>query len=131
VNTFKSPARIIEAPAYVPILSMVWFDYRLAKKLKPSTSLIIHPGVLSRLSRLSGSTITAHDLRRTYATLAHAVGIDPQNIKRLLNHTSTDITWRYIIYNPDVYRREVEIIGAGLTMLNPPNLLERNCEVNS
>jgi integrase len=89
----------------------------------------LHPGVQLRVSRLSGGVfVSPHDLRRTYATIAHAIGVDPMDIKRLLNHSITDVTWRYIIYNPERYRKEVELLGSGLTLLlgiDMPSLIER------
>ena len=52
---------------------------------------------LERIAKLSGITISPHDLRRTYATYLDAVGAPFGVIKQLLNHASSgDVTERYI-----------------------------------
>jgi integrase len=43
-----------------------------------------------------GLSAANHDLRRTYASLGRAAGVPRDSIKRLLNHSTTDITDHYI-----------------------------------
>jgi integrase len=57
---------------------------------------------------------TLHDLRRTFATTAATIGVDYNSIKRLLNHTFVDVTSKYIVYDPERHRGEVEMISRAL-----------------
>jgi integrase len=53
---------------------------------------------IKKVREISGVHFTPHDLRRTFATIAEAVGISLTMIKRLLNHVTTnDVTGGYII----------------------------------
>lgn len=54
---------------------------------------------------------TAHDLRRTFASVAHACGLDPLTIKRAMNHKARDITERYIQTRADRLREPMEEIA--------------------
>lgn len=50
------------------------------------------------IAERTGITISAHDLRRGYATTANRIGISLKVIKRLLNHVdSNDVTEGYIV----------------------------------
>lgn len=55
---------------------------------------------LAKLNEMSGTNITTHDLRRTYATIANDLDYSVATIKRLLNHKDSsrqnDVTLRYI-----------------------------------
>ena len=50
-----------------------------------------------RLSNITNKQFTAHDLRRTFATVASDIGIDFYIIKRLLNHHASDVTTKHYI----------------------------------
>lgn len=50
-----------------------------------------------RLSCIIDKPFTAHDLRRTFATVASDIGIDFYIIKRLLNHHASDVTTKHYI----------------------------------
>lgn len=50
-----------------------------------------------RLSSVIDKHFTAHDLRRTFATVASDLGIDFYIIKRLLNHHASDVTTKHYI----------------------------------
>ena len=52
----------------------------------------------NRVGARCGHSFTVHDLRRTFITIAEALGIPAYALKRLLNHrTSGDVTGGYII----------------------------------
>ena len=56
----------------------------------------------------SGVSFSAHDLRRTFITIAESLDISVYALKRLLNHKMTnDVTAGYII--TDVERLRVQI----------------------
>jgi len=52
--------------------------------------------VIEKASKETGIQFTAHVLRRTAATIAAEHGFTQDQIGRLLNHTSTSVTDRYI-----------------------------------
>jgi integrase len=49
-----------------------------------------------RLQAVTGITFTAHDLRRTVATIASEMGYDLERIGAVLNHKKSGVTARYI-----------------------------------
>ena len=49
-----------------------------------------------RLQQATGITFTAHDLRRTVATIASEMGYDLERIGAVLNHKKSGITARYV-----------------------------------
>ena len=51
---------------------------------------------IARISEIIGHNFTSHDLRRTFATVAEAHGLDRFTIKRLMNHKTQDVTENYI-----------------------------------
>lgn len=51
----------------------------------------------SKIEEATGKDFCLHDLRRTFATIAHEVKLDQLTIKRLMNHKTTDVTDGYII----------------------------------
>jgi len=53
-------------------------------------------GVIKRVSHSAGVTFTAHDLRRTAATVAAEYGFSRDQIGRLLNHSNQSVTEGYI-----------------------------------
>jgi integrase len=53
-------------------------------------------GVIKRASQSAGITFTAHDLRRTAATVAAEYGFSQDQIGRLLNHSNQNVTEGYI-----------------------------------
>jgi integrase len=59
-----------------------------------------------RIRQASGIYFAPHDLRRTFATIAEAVGISLTMIKRLLNHvTSNEVTGGYIITEEETLKK--------------------------
>lgn len=73
-----------------------------------------HPRfVIDRAIKATGVEFSAHDLRRTFATIAEAVGLPTTTIKRLLNHvTDNDVTSGYIRTEQDTLRAAVNRIAA-------------------
>jgi integrase len=68
--------------------------------LCPSSNNITHVTDIRKSLRKvcinSGVSFTPHDLRRTFATIAHCCGLDHTTIKRVMNHKHKDITEQYI-----------------------------------
>lgn len=60
--------------------------------------------------RKIASAFTTHDLRRTFATTARSIGADRRVVKRILNHSSSDVTDIY-----DLYGMKPEIQAAMTT----------------
>lgn len=73
-----------------------------------------HPRfVIERAIKATGVEFSAHDLRRTFATIAEAVGLPTTTIKRLLNHvTDNDVTSGYIRTEQDTLRAAVNRVAA-------------------
>lgn len=72
--------------------------------------------VIERVSEESGVIFTAHDLRRTAATIASEYGFSRDQISLLLNHSKETVTDRYIQTTseallPILQRLEDEILG--------------------
>jgi site-specific recombinase XerD len=63
---------------------------------------------------LSGVPFTPHSCRRTWATTADACGIPFHTVGRILNHTNPSVTDRYICYDPERYRKEVDLVSEKL-----------------
>lgn len=58
--------------------------------------------VFQRVCSDVGYVFTAHDLRRTFATVASEMGVDVVKISAALNHTKSDVTSRYIQTTPQM-----------------------------
>jgi len=52
--------------------------------------------VLRRISEKSGIPFSAHDLRRTFATLSLKAGMNVLHLQSLLGHSSLEMTRRYV-----------------------------------
>jgi integrase len=72
-------------------------------------------GVIDYCSEAIGYRITAHDLRRTHATIGEALGFNQVTIKRLEGHKvagdGKDVTADYMITYTDTFRRLADAIG--------------------
>lgn len=66
---------------------------------------------IEKLSQEIGVTFTLHDLRRTFASAASAIGIDYRLIKRVMNHKADDITEKYIQVTIEQLRPPMEQIS--------------------
>ena len=67
---------------------------------------------LAAITKSSGVTASPHDLRRTFASIAEGLDISGYSLKRLLNHTTGDVTQGYVILNMDRLRGLMERISA-------------------
>jgi len=52
--------------------------------------------VIRRISEKSGIPFSAHDLRRTFATLSLKAGMNVLHLQSLLGHSSLEMTRRYV-----------------------------------
>ena len=67
---------------------------------------------LARVSLESGLSITIHDLRRTFTTIAEGLDISAYALKRLLNHRcDADVTAGYIIHDIERLRGPMQRIA--------------------
>jgi integrase len=66
---------------------------------------------LNNIEKKSGVRVTPHDLRRTFASIAEGLDISGFSLKRLLNHTTGDVTQGYVILNMDRLRALMEKIS--------------------
>ncbi len=72
-----------------------------------------HQKQVKRISDKCGVDFSLHDLRRTFASIVDhhlTVHISPYVIKRLLNHTQTDVTAGYIQYDVEDLRKPMQMI---------------------
>jgi len=68
---------------------------------------------VAEVSRSSGITVTLHDLRRTFATVAETVNVGQRTIQRLLNHRpGREALTNYIVFGVEQLREPVERIAA-------------------
>lgn len=68
---------------------------------------------LAKINEAAGVTLTPHDLRRTFTTIANNLDISAYTIKALVNHSekkSSDITEGYIQVSLDRKRRVLQMI---------------------
>ncbi len=67
----------------------------------------------------SGVRVTAHDCRRTFATIAESLDISSSTVKRLLNHRSgrADVTEGYIVPSPERLRGAMQRIETEVLRL--------------
>ena len=52
-----------------------------------------------------GFTLSAHDLRRTFATLSRELGLNNEDLSILLNHKKQDITEQYVSLSQDYKKK--------------------------
>ena len=70
---------------------------------------------IAKVIEASGVMFTLHDLRRTFITMAESLGVPPNTIKRLVNHTMrNDVTAGYIVSDIERLRGPMELIADGL-----------------
>jgi integrase len=61
---------------------------------------------LVRIQRATGIDFVAHDFRRTAASMMTGMGIPRLTVKKILNHTESDITAVYDRHSYDIEKRE-------------------------
>lgn len=71
-----------------------------------------------RLSKATSINFTAHDLRRTVATIASEMGYDLDRIGAVLNHKKTGITAKYVQTTLDSLRETLQTV-EDIVLLSP------------
>jgi integrase len=66
---------------------------------------------MEKISDACCVSVTPHDLRRTFASIAESLDISGYSLKRLLNHTTGDVTQGYVILNMERLRVLMERIS--------------------
>ena len=66
----------------------------------------------AHIAKTTGIHISPHDLRRTFASIAEGLDISGYSLKRLLNHTTGDVTQGYVILNMERLRVLMERISG-------------------
>ena len=80
---------------------------------------------LRRLETLTGLHITAHDLRRTFASVASKLDISTFKVKALTNHISgNDVTADYVEVDFDDLREAMQRIEDHMLRLPAPAMIE-------
>lgn len=93
-----------------------------------------HRKAVKMISELSGVQFSLHDLRRTFASIAnnHIPGITNFTLKKLLNHSESDVTAGYIQYEIESLRcpmQQIEdyiLMQAGVKEPAVSNVIEFN-----
>ncbi len=66
---------------------------------------------MAHVTEATGILFTAHDLRRTFITIAESLDIPAYALKRLLNHKMTnDVTAGYIIVDVERLRKPMQLV---------------------
>jgi len=67
---------------------------------------------IKKVIEASGVDFSPHDCRRTFATIAEAIGLPMSMIKRLMNHVTTnDVTGGYIVTEEETLRTVINKIA--------------------
>jgi integrase len=75
-------------------------------------------GAFAAIAKATGIVVSAHDLRRSFATVAGSTEISPYALKVLLNHSlGSDVTSGYIFLPTPVLRGAAQRIADRLKML--------------
>lgn len=89
-------------------------EYVFASKENPSAPYSYNTlrGWFDVIAAESGVRITAHDCRRTFASIAESLDISAFAVKRLLNHRTgnSDVTTGYVIIDPERLRGAMQRI---------------------
>jgi hypothetical protein len=73
---------------------------------------------LRTVAKACGVTVAAHDLRRTFVTVAESVDISPMALRALVNHGLGSATHEgYVIMNPERLREPTQRIADRLKTL--------------
>jgi integrase len=73
---------------------------------------------LEQIARATGIRISAHDLRRTFVTVAESCDISPLALKMLVNHSvGRDVTSGYVIMNTERLREATQKVADRLKSL--------------
>jgi integrase len=73
---------------------------------------------LGRIAKVTGIRISAHDLRRTFITVAESTDISPLALKALVNHsTGSDVTSGYVIVTTERLRAPAQKVADEMKKL--------------
>jgi integrase len=73
---------------------------------------------LREVQEISGIEVSAHDLRRTFITVAESTNISPLALKALVNHgLGGDVTAGYIQMTPERLREPAQLVANRLKSL--------------
>ncbi len=131
----KKPMKALVLPmtSYLETLLKARHEAWKAKKVQQIGNDFVFPGEgkgghivevkksIDNVIKNSGVTFSTHDLRRTYATLSESLDVPFLCVKRLLGHTTDDITSAYVIESIDRLRQPAETIAS---------FFEAACEIN-
>lgn len=79
----------------------------------PNKAMTVPKKQIAAIIKTTGIEFSSHDCRRTFATIAEAVGVPLSMIKRLMNHVTTeDITISYISTEADTLRDAINKVGS-------------------
>ncbi len=78
----------------------------------PDSPMAIPTKPIKAVTAESGVQFSPHDCRRTFATIAEAVGLPMSMIKRLMNHVTTnDVTGGYIVTEDETLREAINKVA--------------------
>ena len=119
--------RTVPIPAWVKLTIDYWLDAagirgdRLFRPVNKSGRLYgdeLTPqaiyNVVAHYSELAGFVVAAHDLRRTFARLAHHGGAALDQIQLTLGHASIQTTERYLGIRQDLHHAPCDVLGLAL-----------------
>jgi integrase len=73
---------------------------------------------LATVAKESGVKITAHDLRRTFLTVAAGSGVSLLELKKLVNHSvGADVTAGYVVFHTDSLREPAQRVADRMKQL--------------
>ncbi|MDA1101637.1 MAG: integrase family protein [Proteobacteria bacterium] len=72
---------------------------------------------LGRVADATGIQVTVHDLRRTYISVAESCQISLFYIKKLVNHSTGDVTLGYVVMEADQLREAAQLVADRFKLL--------------
>jgi len=80
----------------------------------PDKAMTVPKKPIAKVVAMTDIEFSSHSLRRTFATIAEAVGVPYGTIKRLLNHTipENDVTLGYLVTEDEVIAENINKVGA-------------------
>lgn len=108
-------------PLTLPITSYIKEMLKRRKSMKVSEYVFNGRGTahlkdpkkaFDRVGDICGIRVTAHDLRRTFISIAESLDISPYAVKKLVNHSmGGDVTAGYIVWDVERLRAPIEKIN--------------------
>ena len=121
------PAEVTKAkrPLDLP-MSTVVFDMLVARRQGSGNHAYVFPGqgrghwtsygrAFVDIEKATGSRLSAHDMRRTFASVANNSGVNWVALKTMLNHsTPDDVTAGYVGLTEADLRKQVQLVADAL-----------------